>query len=287
MNLTVLAQLGGAFAVSGVVLGVVALVGTTRPSRPAPRLRRWMARAAEIRRRRAMLSVAAVAGCTGWLLTGMPVAGIVIAAAVPGAPWLLTVGRRERQAIARVEAVGEWTRRLKDISATGAGLQQAITASTATAPVPISDEVRTLAAHLDAGWRPRDALRQFADGIHDPVCDQVVAALILNITDRGEHLGDVLNSIANAAVAEVATRREVDAKRTQPRFAVRFLTGMTLVTFGYGITRAEYMRPYTTASGQVALAVLIAVFAALLLWVRRMSEPPPPVRAFDGTRSSR
>jgi hypothetical protein len=105
-----------------------------------------------------------------------------------------------------------------------------------------------------------------------------VAALILHLTDRGERLGDVLGSIASAAAAEVATRREVEAKRTQPRFAVRFLTGMTLLTLGYGLVNPDYMRPYSTPGGQFVMVILGGGFVALLAWVRSMSLPPRPVR---------
>ena len=72
----------------------------------------------------------------------------------------------------------------------------------------------------------------------------MVAALILHLTDRGDRLGDVLGSIASAAATEVATRREVEAKRTQPRFAVRFLTAMTLAIIAYGLINTEYIPPY-------------------------------------------
>jgi hypothetical protein len=106
----------------------------------------------------------------------------------------------------------------------------------------------------------------------------VVAALILHLTDRGERLGDVLGAIATAASAEVATRREVEAKRTQPRFAVRFLTGMTLATLAYGLVNSDYIRPYGTAVGQLVMAVLGTAFIGLLAWVRSMSQPPRPAR---------
>lgn len=193
-------------------------------------------------------------------------------------PWLFAVGRAEERAITRIEAVGEWTRRLKDVSNTGQGLQQAIVTTIATVPEEIQEEVRLLAARLQAGWTARSALLAFADEIGDPVCDQVVAALILHLTDRGERLGDVLGSIASAASAEVATRREVEAKRTQPRFAVRFLTGMTLAVLAYGLVNTEYVRPYGTFFGQLLMAVLATAFIALLAWVRAMSQPPPPPR---------
>ncbi|MEH1012480.1 type II secretion system F family protein [Micromonospora sp. CPCC 206060] len=285
-NIELIAVLSGAACVAGLVLAVVALVGTRRPPGPSGGSGQWLHRllhgsGASRREQQAhqMLLLAAVAaGALAFLLTGLPVVGLLVAIAVPGAPWLFTVGKAEQRAIARIEAVGEWTRRLKDVSSTGQGLQQAIIGTVLTAPEQIDEEVRTLAARLQAGWSARSALLAFADEIGDPVCDQVVAALILHLSDRGERLGDVLASIATAAAAEVATRREVEAKRTQPRFAVRFLTGMTLLILAYGLVNPDYMRPYGTPVGQLVMVVLGAAFISLLAWVRGMSLPPRPAR---------
>ncbi|SCE66737.1 Flp pilus assembly protein TadB [Micromonospora viridifaciens] len=283
-TIELVALFSGAACVAGLVLAVVALVGTRRPAGPGrqPGLRRFRPGAGvgrrEQRRRRVLLGTAAGAGTLTFLLTGLPVVGLLVALAVPGVPWLFAVGQAEQRAIARIEAVGEWTRRLKDICGTGQGLQQAITGTIATAPEEIQEEVRTLAARLQAGWLAKSALLAFADEIGDPVCDQVVAALILHLTDRGERLGDVLGSIASAASAEVATRREIEAKRTQPRFAVRFLTGMTLAALAYGLVNTEYIRPYRTPVGQLVMAALGAAFVGLLVWVRSMSQPPRPAR---------
>ncbi|HEX8629512.1 MAG TPA: type II secretion system F family protein, partial [Catenuloplanes sp.] len=280
------AVVSGAMAASGLVLALLAVVGTRRPVGPPSRLgrlaRRWWegpgTSRGEQHLHRAVLIGAVVAGAAAWLLTGLPVVGLLVGVAVPGAPWLFTVGRAEQRAIARIEAVGEWTRRLKDVSTTGQGLQQSIISTVATAPEEIGEEVRTLAARLRAGWNGRIALLAFADELGDPVADQVVAALILHLSDRGERMGEVLGAIAHGAAAEVATRREVEAKRTQPRFAVRFLTGMTLLILGYGLANPTYMRPYGTPLGQVVMAVLGTMFVALLVWVRAMSLPPRPAR---------
>ncbi|MFV2102463.1 type II secretion system F family protein [Micromonospora sp. LOL_024] len=285
-NIELIAVVSGAACAAGVVLAIVALLGTRRPPGPAPGAgpgigRLWHGSGSTERERRAhqaLLLGAVVAGALAFLLTGLPVVGLLVAVAVPGTPWLFSVGRAEQRAIARIEAVGEWTRRLKDVSATGQGLQQAIIGTVVTAPEEIQEEVRLLAARLQAGWLARPALLAFADEIGDPVCDQVVAALILHLSDRGERLGDVLGSIASAAAAEVATRREIEAKRTQPRFAVRFLTGMTLATIAYGLLNREYVQPYATPFGQLVMAVLGAAFVGLLAWVRSMSQPPRPAR---------
>lgn len=284
-NVELVAVASGAACVAGLLLTVVALVGTRRPpggpgaGRGLDRL--WKGSGAtgrEHRAHQALLVGALAAGALAFLVTGLPVVGLLVAVAVPGTPWLFSVGKAEQRAIARIEAVGEWTRRLKDVSATGQGLQQTIIGTVGTAPEEIQEEVRLLAARLQAGWLARSALLAFADEISDPVCDQVVAALILHVTDRGERLGDVLGSIAGAAAAEVSTRREIEAKRTQPRFAVRFLTGMTLATVAYGLLNTEYISPYGTPFGQLVMAALGAAFVGLLAWVRSMSQPRRPAR---------
>jgi hypothetical protein len=285
-SLELIAVVSGAACVAGLLLAVVALVGTRRPAGPGPGAgpglsRLWRgsgATPAERRTYQTLLLAAVAAGALAFLLTGLPVVGLLVAVAVPGAPWLFAVGRAEQRAITRIEAVGDWTRRLKDVSGTGQGLQQAIISTIGSVPPVIEDEVRLLAARLQAGWLARSALLSFADEIGDPVGDQVVAALILHLTDRGERLGDVLGSIAGAASAEVATRREIEAKRTQPRFAVRFLTGMTLATLAYGLVNTEYIKPYGTPAGQLVMAALGGAFIGLLAWVRSMSQPQRPAR---------
>jgi Flp pilus assembly protein TadB len=285
-HVELIAVLAGAACVAGLILLVVALIGTTRPIRPSGDSNEWLRRlwqgsgttGTEHLRHQTLLGVAVLLGALSFLLTGLPVIGLLTTVAVLGTPWLFNAGKAEQRAIARIEAVGEWTRRLKDMSSTGQGLQQAIIGTVATTPPEIEEEVRLLAARLQAGWLARTALLAFADDIADPVCDQVVAALILHLTDRGERLGDVLNSIASAAAAEVATRREVEAKRTQPRFAVRFLTVMTLLILAYGLINPSYMRPYGTPLGQLVMIVLGSGFVGLLAWVREMSQPPRPAR---------
>src|SRR5690606_21767873 len=185
--------------------------------------------AADHRRHRLVLAASLVAGVAAWLATGLPILALVCAAAVPGAPWLLAAGTAERRAVARVEAVGEWTRRLRDVAGTGAGLQAAIVSSAATAPEPVAEQVQRLAARLQAGWHAPTALRTFADEIDDAVGDQIVAALLLHLRDRGDKLGAVLSSIADAAAKEVSMRKEADAERASARFSIRFMTGFSVL----------------------------------------------------------
>lgn len=283
MLVDVAAALAGLLTIGGAILGVVAVVGTTRPAGPpsalSRRLRRWWTGPGrsprEQRSHQIKLVTALVVGAAGWLLTGWPAAGVIVGIAVPGIPWLVAAGGAERAAVARLEAVEAWTRRLADIVARGLGLQQAIVATAATPPRLIETEVRDLAARLQAHSSPEAALRQFADDLDDYTCDQVVAPLVLHLSDRGEGLHEVLTDISRSIAAEIEMRSTVDAKRAGPRFAVRFLTGMTIGLLLFGLLNPTYLEPYGTVLGQLILLALAGLYVLLMMSVRKLSLPRP------------
>jgi Flp pilus assembly protein TadB len=275
-----------ALAVGGALLVVAGLRGTAAPPRGvdspvADRLRRaWRGHgiaAGERRTRQALLIAAAAVTVVTFVVTGVPAVALLAGVAVPGVPWLWSVGKREERAIARAEALGDWTRRLKDQLSTGVGLVSAIVASAEVAPPAIAEPVRALAARIQAGTDPRRALYTFAAELDDPVAEQVVAALLLHLADRGEHLSEVLAAIATDAGKQVSMRREVHAKRTQARTTVRFMTGFGLVV-AVILARGDLLAAYTTAQGQLVLLGLAGAFAATLVWVRSLSRPPAQPR---------
>jgi Flp pilus assembly protein TadB len=295
MNPTaLLAALSGAVLAGGLLLGARAV--TARPGPPA-RPPAWLVTAAtrlwrgpgrtraDQRRHRSWAAATVAAGSLAWLVSGLPVLGLIVAAAVPGVPWLLAGGRAEQRAISRVEAVGEWTRRLRDVAGTGAGLQSAIGSAATTAPPAIAEPARLLAARLQAGAGARDALLGFADQLDDSICDQVVAALLLHLRDRGDRLGAVLTAIAAATAREVRMRKEADAERASARLSIRFMVGFTVLVVVVAAVSGDYLSPYRSPAGQVLMAGLAGLFVGLLGWVRSMSRPArtprllgPPVR---------
>lgn len=280
--ISLLALVASVLSLSGVVVGIIGIVGTTRPPRPPSALRRrvgtvWNGTGRtpfQRRARQVTILVALASGALAWLLSGWPVAGLIVGIAVPGIPWLFLSGGVERRAIDRLAAVEGWTRRVADIVANGLGLQAAIVATATTAPAIIEDEVRGLAAGLQAGSSAQMALRRFADEIGDYTCDQVVAPLILHAGDRGEGLATVLTDISRSIAAEVEMRRTVNAKRAGPRFAVRFLTGMTVAVILFGAFNPQYLAPYSTGFGQILLLILAGIYIALMVWVRNLSLAP-------------
>lgn len=275
-----------ALAAGGVLLVIAGLRGTDGPPRRydsplADRLQRaWRGQGgtpAERRARQVLLAAAGVVAVVVFVATGVPAVALLVAVAVPGVPWLWSVGKREERAIQRAEALGDWTRRLKDQLSTGAGLVSAIVNTTEAAPPVIAEEVVALAARLRSGADPHRALYRFAAELDDPIAEQVVAALLLHLQDRGEHLADVLGAIAHDAGRQVSMRREVHAKRTQPRITVRFMTVFGLVVAAI-LARGELIEAYTTPRGQLVLLALAGGFVATLVWVRSLSRPPAQPR---------
>jgi Flp pilus assembly protein TadB len=229
---------------------------------------------------------ALAAGLVVWLLSGWPVAGLILAVAVLGVPLLLAANRTAARDIERAEAIEEWTRRLSDVLTAGTGLEQAITATVRTCPAPIEHPVAELASRLRARWPTETALRAFADDLDDAVGDLVVAALVLSARRRGPGLAKVLVAVADSLADEVALRRKVEAERAKPRTTARAVTAITLGVLGFMTVNTSYLQPYGSGLGQVALAVLAAGFAGALTWMHTLGRGRRPSRVLARTTGS-
>ncbi len=204
------------------------------------------------------------------VVTGWPV-GIALAAA--GGFWVPSLlgsrsarGRRQ----ARLEGLASWTEQLRDVMAAAAGLEQAVIATAAFAPVALRDEVTALATALESGTAPRTALRRFAEAVDDPAGDLVVAALILASEGSPRHLADLLGRLAAASRDTVTMRLRVETGRARTRSSVRLVTSIT-VAFSVGIVvfNPTYVEVYSSAIGQVVLAVVAAFFGGAYWWLAR------------------
>jgi Flp pilus assembly protein TadB len=241
------------------------------------RLRRFWIGPGRTARQRAvhqsLLITAVIAGALTWLVTGWPVGGLIVALAVPGIPWLFSASNAEKRAVARLGALEAWTRRISDYVRNGIGLQAAIIATARSAPPLIDQEVRRLAARLQAGTDPEEALREFADELNDYSCDEVVAPLILQLADAGEGLHIALSDVAQGLAEESSTRATVDGERSTARFTVRFLTGATIAVIAFGAINSGFAAPYRSIIGQLILTALAILYVGLMLWVRALSMP--------------
>src|SRR5690606_8595029 len=148
MTALLLAAAVAALATGGLLLIVAGLRGAPAGPpgrRPTGGGRPWWSPRALPAASRVRTALAVGAGLAGYALTGVPGIGLLAAAAVPGLPWLWRVGRAEQVAIARMEALTDWIRRLRDQLATGSGLVSAVVATAGAAPAPVAPAVRSLA----------------------------------------------------------------------------------------------------------------------------------------------
>ncbi|MEY9926019.1 Flp pilus assembly protein TadB [Catenulispora sp. GP43] len=192
----------------------------------------------------------------------------------------------ERAALARVEALAGWTESLRDTIAGAVGLEQAIPATARAASPAIRENLHTLVDRLRARMPMPQALEYFADDMDDASADLVIAALILNARLRGPGLREVLGALAQSSREEVDMRQRVMAQRSSTRRSVQIVVGVSVaVVLGLAVFNKSFVQPYSTATGQLVLLAVIALFAAGFYWLRRLSSIQTPARFLQRART--
>lgn len=223
-----------------------------------------------------------IMGTVFFLITGWIV--VTIYAAVAG--WFgltLKNAKRERAAaIDRVDAIATWVENIRDNISGSAGLQQALRMSEEHAPPAIRPAVRDLVLRMQ--HEPVTlALRRFAADVAHPSSDMVVACLLLANSRSAGGLADVLARTAQAARDSASMMRQVDAGRAAVQAQAK-LVG--LVTGGVSllmvVARRDFVAPYDSFGGQVALFVVCGVYAISATILYRSSRPVPQLRVFAG-----
>lgn len=224
------------------------------------------------------LGMAAGVGLLSLLVTGWPVAALLGGVAAYGIPTLF--GRTAASvSIAKIEAIAVWTELLQGTLAASAGLTEAITATATLSPPVMREATLRLAARLNSGTHPGEALTQFADELDDPCADRVVCALLLAASSRAQRLSDLLTALADSTREEVALRLRIETSRSSVRSSVRTVLGFSIV-FAVGLTLLghHYLAPFGTARGQVALLAVGALYGVGLTLMVSLARPPAPTR---------
>ena len=158
----------------GVVLLIVALRGTEPRAARAPR-QGDLAKSIKVEHLLVRIAIGVVVGVIVALVTGWPVAAVLLGAVGFLLPTLVGGRAAQLAKIERVEAIAAWAEMLRDTMAGAGGLEQSIIACSGVAPLPIRREVLGLAARLERE-KLAPALRDFANELDDPTGDLVVAA---------------------------------------------------------------------------------------------------------------
>lgn len=260
---------GAALIVAGLIGIVVGSRPVETPTVARPRRPR-VARVSISARTRNLLLAGIAAGVVVALASGWLLAIVVVPLAVAGLPVLLS-GSDASWQITRLEAMEEWTRALSGVLTSGVGLEQALIATLRSTPEAIKPEVSRLVSRLRARWTTEDAVRAFADELDDATGDLVAASLILGARRRGPGLATVLESLAESVAVDVRSRRQIEADRAKPRATARWVTIITIGVLVVLALTGEYVAPYKTPIGQAVLALFLAAYVGVLVWMRRMS----------------
>lgn len=107
----------------------------------------------------------------------------------------------------------------------------------------------------------------------------VVASLTLNARQRAGGLDRILTSLATSSRAELEMRRKVELERRGLRRQAQRIAGAVT---GFAILQALFARgwvePYSTATGQLVLVLLMGLFLAAFMRMRSLAESQPQVR---------
>lgn len=221
-----------------------------------------------------------IAGILVWLVTGWVVPIVAVPVAAIGVPFLLGKGN-EGANIERLESLETWSRSLSGLIVTGTGIEQAIMASLASTPKPITDQVARLVSRLHARWPIEDALDGFADDLADPTADLVVAHLKLAAQERGDGLAAALDDLAGDVHDEVKARRQIEADRAKPRQNVRLITYITLAVLALLPFGGQFFAPYGTPLGQMLLCIWLVIYVAVLISLKQMTNGRPTPRILE------
>jgi Flp pilus assembly protein TadB len=230
-------------------------------------------------------AVALVAGILVLVVTRWVVAGIGVALLAYG--WRSLGGASaERKTMARLEGLATWTESLRDTIAGAVGLEQAIPSSTRVADASIREPLAKLVDRLHTRVPMHEALRRFADDLDDPSADMIIAALIINSRLRGPGLRALLGALADSVREELDMRRKIHAGRRSTRRSVQIVIGVSVgMAIGLAVLDHAFLASYNGVFGQLMLAVIAAIYAAGIMWLRRLAAFEAPQRLLGMTVS--
>lgn len=210
---------------------------------------------------------------TGWVVGAAAAAGTAVA--VPAVA-RRAAERRRRRTVSN--AVIVWVEMLRDAVVAGRGLGEALAITATLAPPPIRPATLALRSRAARGPLP-PALRAFADELDDPTADLLAAALTLAAVREVRDFADLLGTLATTARERVRLAETADAGRAGIRTTARCITAVAAVAvLLFSVASPDYMAPFGTTGGQIALAVTFALFAAGGWGLHRLGEPPATER---------
>lgn len=198
-----------------------------------------------------------------------------VAVGLPKARVMSSRGRNESELI---EGLAVWVEQLRDAVMASSGLEQAVTATSATAPQAIRPGVQFVASEL--GLLPAaTAYRHIADVIPVPLADLVAAVLAVAAEQQVRDVASLLSHLAECCRDEVRMRERIWVSRSRTRAAMRIIM-VVVVAFPVGllVLSPGYLAPYGSAEGWPVLMVVLASVVGGVFGMRRLARIEVPDR---------
>lgn len=251
---------------------------------PPPRVRNWRSlgklqeSATSILFR---LAIALAGSATALALTGWPVAGLVAGMAGFMSPTIARAKATRDQEINRMNALATWVEMVRDTCGAASGVTETLKATAETAPEILRAAVKQLAVRAEREPLP-DALAKFADEVNHAVADTVAVTLGMAAANQVGSLRESLAELAENTRQEVSMRLRIEASRARQFTSARFIA-VVVAVFSVGMISfsRSYLAPFDPLSGQVALAIVGALFLGSAFALVRMSRFSSPARILE------
>lgn len=269
----------GALFAAGLVAVAVGILGTDEPTvHPGDVRADWRDLLARGGRGVAIAFAAAAA----WAMTGWPVAGVAVVAAVLFVPRMIretASARREREIL---EATRAWLQQLDTTVGAGVGLESALreSARQTRRDSPIAGPLRRAVERLD--WMDSTAaLEGLAADLDNHVADAATVVLASALTHSTRGLRPALHSLVVWADDQLDHLRQVEVEARGLRMTRRAVLAIWAVLAVYlAATSPDLMSAYATPVGQLVLFVLASLATGALWLLAIWSRIPGPERFF-------
>ena len=237
-------------------------------------------------RRQAIAIGAPIVGGGVWLLTRVPIFGIVTGAFIVLLPALVLPDTSRKEQTLRLQALDAWIRGIAARMRAGISLDQALTTSVRDSDI-IAPQLRRLSAAISAGLPTGLAIRAFAEEMADGTYDFACQKLILVAGQSVEGLADALESLAVAVSKRVESRQAIEVDRAKPMTTARWVTIIgVLMFFLLPMIQPQFLQGYKTGAGQIVFLILVMALLGCLMWARSIGRLAPEPRIF-GAQAAR
>ena len=220
------------------------------------------------------------------VVSSWPIAALTAACGAWYAPTAFRQRGAHQREMAVVEAIATWTEQIRDTLAAANGLEQRCQCDVgARAERHRRAQSNAWLRELGTSGCPTRS-RRLADDINHPMADFVVAALVIAAEKEARDLGALLTHLSESARGEAQMRSRVWVGRARSRSAVRIIVSVVVAfILGLLLFNRAYLQPYDSASGQLVLGVVLAIFASAFVMMQRMGAIAMPER-FIGRRQA-